>query len=175
LSATEQGVDAIHGRWLTIPRALCFVLNGNDVLLMKRASHRRVFPNRYNGVGGHIERYEDPLASIIREITEETDLSVDNVRLRSVHNIDANGENGIMMFVFTAISASRKFKDSGEEGTLHWIPRNQLLELDLVDDLPELLPRILRMDDNDPPFFVHVSYDECDNIRLRFNSEMSGK
>jgi 8-oxo-dGTP diphosphatase len=175
LSASEQGVNAVNGRWLTIPRALCFILNGNDVLLMKRAAHRSIFPNRYNGVGGHIERYEDPLSSIIREIKEETDLTVDNVQLRSVHNIDANGENGIVMFVFTAISASRKFKDTTEEGTLHWIPRNKLLELDLVDDLPELLPRILKMDENAAPFFVHVSYDEFDNIKLRFNSEMSGE
>src|SRR5262245_52850594 len=72
MGAVEQGANATQNRWLTIPRTLCFVLNGNDVLLMKRAPHKRVFPNRYNGVGGHIERDEDPLASARREIKEET-------------------------------------------------------------------------------------------------------
>ncbi|MEL6271862.1 MAG: hypothetical protein AAFR22_18795, partial [Chloroflexota bacterium] len=51
MGAKEQGADATQGRWLVIPRTLCFVLNGDDVLLMKRAAHRRVFPNRYNGAG----------------------------------------------------------------------------------------------------------------------------
>ena len=55
MSASEQGADATAGRWLTIPRTLCFVMNGSDVLLMKRSPHKKIFPNRYNGVGGHIE------------------------------------------------------------------------------------------------------------------------
>ncbi|PJF37889.1 MAG: hypothetical protein CUN55_19790, partial [Phototrophicales bacterium] len=60
MGANEQGANVTSGRWLTIPRTLCFIFNGDDVLLMKRSPHRRVFPNCYNGVGGHIERDEDP-------------------------------------------------------------------------------------------------------------------
>ena len=72
MGSEEQGADVIKGRWLTIPRTLCFVFNGDDLLLMRRAAHKRVFPNRYNGVGGHIERDEDPYTSAKREILEET-------------------------------------------------------------------------------------------------------
>src|SRR5215510_13542135 len=108
MGANEQGASATSGRWLTIPRTLCFVTNGNDVLLMKRAPTRRIFPNRFNGVGGHIERGEDPLTSAKREILEETGLQVRDVRLRAVYNIDAGEANGIMLFVFTAISDTRE-------------------------------------------------------------------
>ena len=169
MGANDQGADATKNRWVTIPRTLCFVLNGDDVLLMKRASHRRVFPNKFNGVGGHIERDEDPYAGAIREIKEETGLDVHNVILRSIHNIDAGQASGILLFVFTAMSTSREFIDDGEEGTLHWVNRNTLNEIDLVEDLPIILDRILSASDDAPPFFVHVSYDDNDDILVRFN------
>ena len=168
MGAREQGAEATTDRWMTIPRTLCFVLNDDDVLLMKRAAHRRVFPNCYNGVGGHIERDEDPASCALREIREETGLKVRNLRLRGIHNIDAGVESGIMIFVFTAESVDRNFIDAEEEGTLHWIKIEDALDLDLVEDLPQVLPRVLNMADDDAPYFAHVSYDEQDNIRITF-------
>jgi 8-oxo-dGTP diphosphatase len=144
------------------------VFNGNDILLMKRAAHRRIFPNRYNGVGGHIERDEDPFSGAKREIKEETGLDVHDLQLRAVHHIDAGEETGIMMFVFTATSDNRVLRDTGEEGTLRWVARDEILALNLVDDLPQLLPRILAMGKTDPPFFAHISYDASDTIQIRF-------
>lgn len=167
MGANEQGANAIEQRWLTIPRTLSFVLNGDDILLMKRAAHKRVFPNRYNGVGGHIERDEDPLTSARREINEETGLNVRDACLRAVYNIDAGAATGIVLFVFTAISDSRQVV-ANSEGTLHWVARDAVFDLDLVEDLPLLLPRILPMQPTDPPLFVHVSYDASDTIQMRF-------
>ncbi len=168
MGAKEQGADAIQNRWLVIPRTLCFVLNGDDVLLMKRAANRRVFPNCYNGVGGHIEHNEDPLTSTRREIQEETGLEVTDIHLCAVYNIDAGETTGIMLFVFTAMSSSRKIHSDNKEGTLHWIPRHAIMTLDLVEDLPIILPRIFALHPTDPPLFVHVSYDSADTIQMRF-------
>ncbi len=168
MGANEQGANATAGRWLTIPRTLCFVMNGDDVLLMKRAPHRRIFPNRYNGVGGHIERDEDPLTSAKREILEETGLHVQDVRLRAVYNIDTGEANGIVLFVFTALSDSREVVGDDNEGTLHWIPLNKLAELDLVEDLPVIIPHVAMMKADDAPLFIHVSYDAEDQLQMRF-------
>lgn len=167
MGANEQGANAIDNRWLTIPRTLSFVFNGDDVLLMKRGAHKRVFPNRYNGVGGHIERNEDPLTSARREIREETGLDVHDARLRAVYNIDAGEATGIVLFVFTAVSDSREVT-ANDEGTLYWIARDTIYSLDLVEDLPYLLPRILPMADDAAPLYVHVSYDANDAIQMRF-------
>jgi len=171
MGANDQGANATDNRWLTIPRTLCFVFNGRDVLLMKRAAHKRVFPNKYNGLGGHIERNEDPLTGAKREILEESGLTVRDVRLRSVHNIDAGQTTGIMLFVYIAWSDSREFKNTSDEGSLHWIPTDKLGDFDLVEDLPIILPRLIAMDDTTPPFSVHVSYDENDEIQMRFVAE----
>jgi len=171
MGAEQQGADATKGRWLTIPRTLCFVVNDNHVLLMKRASHKRVFPNQYNGLGGHIERDEDPLTSAKREIEEESGITVDNLFLRAIYNIDAGQSTGIVLFVFVAHSKSRDFVDDSDEGTLHWIPIADIEQYDLVEDLPLILPRILKMQSTDAPHFIHVSYDENDQIQMRFAGE----
>lgn len=168
MGAQEQGADATQGRWLVIPRTLCFVTNGGDVLLMKRAPHKRIFPNRYNGLGGHIERDEDPYSSARREIAEETGLAARDLRLRAVYNIDAGQATGILLFVFTAASDSRDVI-ANDEGTLHWIPCDEISRYELVEDLPVILPRVLAMSNHEPPLFVHVSYDANDVMVFRFS------
>jgi hypothetical protein len=51
------------------------------------------------------------------------------------------------------------------------VPVDQVQALDLVEDLPLILPRVLAMRPNDPPFFAHVSYDNSDRLVLRFADE----
>lgn len=161
MGAKDQGADAIEGRWLVIPRTLCFITHGDDVLLLKRGLHKRVYPGRYNGVGGHIERDEDPLTSAIREMQEETGVTVEDVRLRGLIHVDAGSANGIMVYVFTARAASRDFVDS-DEGTLEWVPLSATDDLPLVEDLPVLLPLLFDAPDEGRLFYAHSSYDADD-------------
>ncbi len=174
MGANDQGADATGGRWLTIPRTLSFVTHGQDVLLLKRGPHRRVFPNKYNGVGGHIERDEDPLSSAIREIREETGLEVRQPLFCGVSHIDAGKETGILLLIFRAEALSRDFVNSSE-GTLEWVPQADVLRYDLVEDLPVVLPRVLALRPGDPPFFLHLSYNEVDEVHIRFGPEAEGE
>lgn len=165
MGADEQGTQFTKEHWITVPRTLCFILHGDDVLLLKRAAHKRIFPNRYNGVGGHIERNEDPLTSLKREVLEETGLTIDCVELKAIYNVDAGTNTGVMVLVFTAHTAIRDVIDS-DEGTLHWVHRDAIADLDLVDDLPLILPNILRMNPGNAPLYVHMSYDHNDAMLL---------
>ncbi|MBI5961380.1 MAG: NUDIX domain-containing protein [Chloroflexi bacterium] len=154
-------------RWQVIPRTLCFITHGDDVLLLKRGEHKRIYPGRYNGVGGHIERDEDALTGAIREMQEETGLDVNNVRFRGHLHVDSGDQNGIMVFVFSAEATSRDFKDS-EEGTLAWVHRETVEDLPLVEDLPILIPLIFDSASDTPPFFAHTSYDTEDELVMVF-------
>ena len=174
MGAQGQGADATKGRWLTMPRTLSFVMNGDAVLLLKRAAHKRVFPNQYNGLGGHVERDEDIYSSALREIEEESGLAVHSLKLRSIHNIDAGGATGILLFVFSAISDTRALRGDCPEGKLEWIPKDRVFELDLVEDLPNVLARIFAMEDDELPVSAHISYDERDRIVLRFRGDDDG-
>lgn len=168
MGAQGQGADAIAGRWVVIPRVLVFVFDGDAVLLMRRAAHRRIFPNKYNGLGGHVERGENPAETAHREVLEESGLLVRDVRLHGIHHIDAGAENsGIVMYVFSAQAESCEITVTTDEGTLEWIPVERVAELDAVEDLPIVLPRILAMKPDAPPYLVHVSYDADDNIVIR--------
>ncbi|HYO88116.1 MAG TPA: hypothetical protein VER79_05675, partial [Candidatus Limnocylindrales bacterium] len=55
-----------------------------------------------------------------------------------------------------------------DEGTLHWVKLSEVPSLDVVEDIVEILSRVLAMDDNAPPLFAHVSYDAADQIVMRF-------
>ena len=66
MPSSDQGVT--HDRYTLIPRTLIFLTRGERVLLLKGAPHKRLWANRYNGVGGHIERGEDVLTSARREL-----------------------------------------------------------------------------------------------------------
>ncbi|MBL8145176.1 MAG: NUDIX domain-containing protein [Anaerolineae bacterium] len=167
MGASEQGASATEGRWLVIPRTLSFVRSGEGVLLMKRGAHKRIFPNRYNGLGGHIERDEDVEASARREIEEESGLTVRDLRLRGIHQIDTGEATGILLFIYTAWSDGRAVVNSAE-GTLEWVHPRDLPGLDLVEDVAEILARLLKTDEDAPPWYAHVSYDANDQIVLRF-------
>lgn len=168
MGAKDQGADATAGRWIVIPRTLCFITHGPDVLLLKRAPHKRVFPGRYNGVGGHVERDEDILTAAIREMQEETGLTVSAVRLRGVIHVDAGASaSGIIVFVFTAQAQNRAVTDTAE-GTLEWVSLAEAAALPLVDDLPILLPLLFESDPDAPPFFAHSSYDADDQLQMLF-------
>lgn len=167
MAARDQDARAAAGRWLVVPRTLAFIFNGHDVLMMRRRNDSRIYPGRYNGVGGHLERDEDPVTGVRREIREETGLEVNQLRLRAIYNIDAGGPQGAMLFVFTARSDSRALPPATSEGGLRWVPRGRLLDLPLVEDLPRMLPRYLDMDDDAAPLHVHVGYDEDGLIHLR--------
>ena len=163
MTVTDQGVEKSAHRYKAVPRTLCFITHGDQVLLLRGAPTKRIWPNKYNGVGGHVEADEDIYTSALREMKEETGLDVTDVQLRGIINVDAGQETGIMVFVFTARASKQEFTPS-PEGALEWVGQDRIKTLDLVEDLPELLPRVLAMQTDDPPFFAHYHYDGHDRL-----------
>ena len=163
---SDQGLQP--ERYQLIPRVLCFITHGQEVLLIKGAPAKRVWPDKYNGVGGHVERGEDFRSAARREIAEETGLAVRDLIFRGAVNIDADQQVGIGLFVFTAVADGKNTIESGE-GSLEWVSTDKIGEYDLVEDLPELLPRVLAMRDHDPPFFGRYAYNAEGKLRMEFN------
>ncbi|HEY72124.1 MAG TPA: 8-oxo-dGTP diphosphatase [Thermoflexia bacterium] len=168
MGKTNQKI--IPHRYQVVPRTLCFITHSDDVLLLRGDPDKRIWPNLYNGVGGHVEPGEDVYAAALREIREETGLEVRDLRLRGVINIpvDEQSNTGILIFVFTATSATRDVRPS-DEGAPEWVRLDHLPQLDLVEDLPTLLPRVLAMGAGDPPFFAHYRYDEQGRLTITFS------
>ncbi len=149
-------------RYAAYPRTLVFLLNGDDVLVIRRSMQARIFPGVFNGIGGHVERGEDVLTSAIREVREETGLELQELWLRGVisiahsqyrDSVAGEEEPGALVFVFVG-RTDRRAVAASDEGELCWVALDRLHEMQLVPDLYELLPRILARSADEGPLFL---------------------
>ena len=159
---SEQGIT--EDRYKLIPRTAIFVRRGDEYLLIKGATTKRLWAGKFNCLGGHVERAEDVLSAAKRELMEEAGLSA-SLWLCGTVIVDA-GDVGICLYVFCGEDARGELKAS-KEGAVEWIQREAIPHLPVVEDLPVLLERIRHMKRGDPPFAARSFY-ENDQLIVKF-------
>jgi 8-oxo-dGTP diphosphatase len=153
---TQQRQPHATARYSLVPRTLSFIFSESHILLIKGTSSKAIYPNLYNGVGGHVERGETISEAALREIREETTLTtIANLRLRGTITINtSSNQTGIILFVFTGTSTTITIRSS-PEGEPQWVPIQAVFSLPCVPDIPAILAQIAQMQDTEPPFHIH--------------------
>jgi 8-oxo-dGTP diphosphatase len=151
IALTEMWVDPQCQRL----SSLCYLEKQDQILLLQR--NKEPFSSFWTAPGGKLEIGEDPRQTIIREIREETGLTLIQPRLQLITSETAADPNyNWLLFIFCSTEFSGTLKECNE-GILSWIPRQQISDLKIPDVDRRLLPFIL---DHKQRYFVRLSYND---------------
>jgi 8-oxo-dGTP diphosphatase len=137
---------------------LVYVLSSDRqrVLMLHRDKRRDdIHFGKYNGLGGKVEPDEDVVSGAIREVAEESGLTVTTIALRGTVSWPGFGPDGQdwFGFVFRVDAFAGVAHDGDDEGTLEWTPIADLPSLPMWESDHEWLPMVF---DDDPRCFHGV-------------------
>lgn len=138
---------------------VCYIEKEDSYLMMHRVKKEKdINKDKWIGVGGHFLINESPEDCLLREVKEETGLTLTSYRFRGVVTFITDGlEEAEYMHLYTADRFEGELI-ACDEGTLEWIPKTDIYHLNLWEgDL--IFHRLL---DEDVPFF---------SLKLRYEGD----
>ena len=134
---------------------LCYIETEDSYLMLHRVSKKNdVNKDKWIGVGGHFEEGESPEECLLREVREETGLTLTSWRFRGIVTFTQEGYGTEYMCLYTADGFEGEIREC-EEGVLEWIKKEELLKLNLWKG--DLI--FLKLLKDDMPFFsLKLSY-----------------
>lgn len=122
---------------------LCYVKrDGYTLMVYRNKKANDIHEGKWNGLGGKLEARETPEECVIREILEESGLSIQNPKLCGLLMFPQFKGNDWYVFVFIATEFSGKLLDDSPEGRLEWIPDEKIPELNLWESDHIFMPWI---------------------------------
>ena len=134
---------------------LCYIEHNDRYLMLHRTKKKDdLNAGKWLGVGGKLEPGETPEEALVREVKEETGLTLTSYTRRGLVTF-VSGEYTEYLFLFTA----DKFKGSlieCEEGLLKWVEKCDILSLPLWEGDAVFLSLLTQ---NVPYFSLKLCYD----------------
>ena len=148
---------------------LCYIEKDDCYLMLHRVSKKNdVNKDKWIGVGGHFQTNESPEECLLREVKEETGLTLTNYRFRGIVTFICDKiDEAEYMHLFTADRFVGGLIEC-DEGTLEWVPKSEIYNLNLWEgDL--IFHRLL---DEDAPFFsLKLTYEGEQLLEAKLNGE----
>ena len=130
---------------------LCYLERGREYLLLHRVKlEDDENRDKWIGVGGKFEEGESPDDCLLREVREETGLSLTRFSCRGLVTFVSDVWGTEYMHLFTADGWEGTLKSDCDEGVLAWIDRDELL----TKPVWEGDKIFLRLLDSERPFFL---------------------
>lgn len=144
-----------------------FVFYNDDYLFLHRGKHKRLDPNKLNGVGGRVEPGENFLDAAIRETEEETGYKVSpgDIQLAGVVKLEGGYSEDWVVCYFKIKVRSKDIPigENTEDGKLVWINKDKVLdsEYELVDDLNYCFKDMV---ESKTPFFMTAKFNTDEKV-----------
>lgn len=129
--------------------SLCYIEDGGQILMLHRTKKENdINRDKWIGIGGRFEEGESPEECVLREVKEETGLTLTSLRFRGIVTFVGDQWETEYMHLFTADDYTGRTAVC-EEGDLEWVPKEKVRNLPTWEG-----DRIfLRLLEGDAPFF----------------------
>lgn len=146
---------------------LCYIEKDDCYLMLYRNKKKEdINSAKWIGVGGHHLESETNEACLLREVKEETGLTLTDYELRAEIFFEADDLQEII-YLYTA-SAFEGTLIECDEGELMWIPKQKIFDLPLWEGDPIFLKKLLN---GDPFFKMTLIYKQNKLITYRMEEE----
>lgn len=135
---------------------LCYIEKDGKYLMLYRTKKKNdINKDKWLGIGGKFEDGESPEECIIREVKEETGLTLNTYKLRCIVTYVSTKWETEYMYVFTSNDYTGKLIECNE-GDLQWIEKDKVTELNTWEGDKIFVDKI----QNDNKFFtIKFNYD----------------
>ena len=148
---------------------LCYIARGEQYLMLHRVKKKNdINRDKWIGIGGKFEHDESPDECLLREVKEETGLTLTSWRCRGIVTFVNTQCQTEYMHLFTADGFEGELRTC-DEGELEWIDRAKLYDLTLWEG-DKIFLRLLE-NDAQPFFLLKLSYDGDELVSAVLNGE----
>lgn len=136
---------------------LCYIeQNGCYLMLHRNKKKNDINQGKWIGVGGKFEANETPEECLLREVKEETGLTLTNYTFHGIVTFQADALEAEDMYLYTADGFTGELSDCSE-GELCWVKKEEVMSLSLWEGDNIFLRRML---EDDAPFYLYLRYEE---------------
>lgn len=129
-----------------INTTLCYIEKDNKYLMLHRTKKENdLNEGKWIGVGGKFEKDETPEECLLREVKEETGLTLTKYHLRAVITFISNKWETEYMYLFTANEFTGELIDCNE-GELEWVDKDEILRLNIWEGDRIFLKKMIEED-----------------------------
>ena len=115
---------------------LCLIYDGDKILVQEKLGTK--YPGGLVFPGGHVEEGESLIQSVIREMKEETGLTIEKPIPCGFKDWIQEDGTRYLVLLYKTDKFSGELKSS-DEGRVFWISRSQINDLNLIWNMRELL------------------------------------
>ncbi len=109
---------------------LCYIRRGEDYLMLHRIKKQQdENAGKWIGVGGKLEQGESPDECLLREVKEETGLTLTSYDFKGVITFISDVWGDEYMMLYEADGFTGELREDCPEGKLAWIPRQEVMSL----------------------------------------------